>query len=388
MEQYLALIQYNIRPGIVKPEIDSDVKFKINGNFMSKLRLKLFKGIDDENAHEHVRRVLEIVDLFHLPSITHDAVMLRVLPITLSGPALRRKNNLSAGLITKWDLLEKVFISNIVRALKTAMKLGKNSNFQTIDWFETLYHAWERYNDLLFRWAHPTNDCPLTKEDKVVEQSKYIRSLEEIIIKFYKESIKKQAADDEWIKKFIKNTDSNIRVLKTTTKNMQEKADQLTQTTLTNSSERVKAKTKIGHLKKQKDEPYKTREIVGIPEEIHTKKAQEEEGDMDDGWDITIKDVESLRQILIPSIHTLPNLEHVVQLYMSQGPVRDETVHITPLDDDYVASATSPILEKHLNKLGEEIYDITRVVEKADGNLDLNSKETKFEIISTHNHMV
>ncbi|GJW09051.1 hypothetical protein Tco_1571474 [Tanacetum coccineum] len=110
MEQYLALIQDNIRPGIVKPEIDGDVKFEINGNFMRELRCKLFKGTNDEDAHEHVRWVLEIEDLFHFPGITHDAFMLRVFPITLSGPALRWKNRLSVGLITTWDLLEKVFI--------------------------------------------------------------------------------------------------------------------------------------------------------------------------------------------------------------------------------------------------------------------------------------
>nr|GEU53133.1 hypothetical protein [Tanacetum cinerariifolium] len=46
MKQYMALIQYYIRPGIVKPKIDGDVKFKINGNFMRELRRKLFKGLD------------------------------------------------------------------------------------------------------------------------------------------------------------------------------------------------------------------------------------------------------------------------------------------------------------------------------------------------------
>ncbi|GKC47723.1 reverse transcriptase domain-containing protein [Tanacetum coccineum] len=282
MEQYLALIQDNIRPCIVKPEIDGDVKFEINGNFMRELRRKLFKGTDDEDAHEHVRRVLEIVDLFHFPGVTHDAVMLRVFPITLSGPALRWKNRLSAGLITTWDLLEKVFIRQYCPPFKTAMKLEKIRNFkQEMD--ETLYHAWERYNDLLFRcpqhdlnnhqkvqifytgldiptrirldskgfiplmspaqalksiqvmadhshnWYDEattresindssdnvdmkklkenihviqvslTNECPLTKEDNAVRQSKYMRSLEETIIKFYDES---------------------IRALKTTTKNL------------------------------------------------------------------------------------------------------------------------------------------------------------------------
>ncbi|GJU62833.1 reverse transcriptase domain-containing protein [Tanacetum coccineum] len=150
MEQYLALIQDNIRPGIVKPEIDGDVKFEINGNFMRELRRKPFKGTNDEDAHEHMRRVLEIVDLFHFPGVTHDAVLFRVFSITLTGPTLRWKNRLSAGLITTWDLLEKVFIGQYCPPFKSAMKLEKICNFeQEMD--ETLYHAWERYNDLLFR---------------------------------------------------------------------------------------------------------------------------------------------------------------------------------------------------------------------------------------------
>ncbi|GKC94897.1 hypothetical protein Tco_1160339 [Tanacetum coccineum] len=60
-----------------------------------------------------------------------------------------------------------------------------------------------------------------------------------------------------------------------------------------------------------------------------------------------------------------------------------QTVHITPLDDDYVAPATSPLLEKHLNEFGEEISDITRVAEKADGNLVNDVKELS-NIIKTY----
>ncbi|GKE07869.1 hypothetical protein Tco_1411420 [Tanacetum coccineum] len=91
LEQYMALIRDDIKPGVVKPEIGNDVKFEINSNFIRELRRKLFAGTDDEDAHEHVRRVLEIVDLFHFPDVTHDSVMLRVFPITLNGRALRWK---------------------------------------------------------------------------------------------------------------------------------------------------------------------------------------------------------------------------------------------------------------------------------------------------------
>nr|GEV69688.1 hypothetical protein [Tanacetum cinerariifolium] len=105
MEQYLALIQGNIRPERVKPEFSNDVKFEINGNFMRELRRKLFKEADGEDAHEHVRRVF---------------------PITLMGPALRWKNRLAIGLITTWDLLEKAFIEKYCPPFKTAMKFEKN----------------------------------------------------------------------------------------------------------------------------------------------------------------------------------------------------------------------------------------------------------------------
>ncbi|GKF15626.1 hypothetical protein Tco_0057088, partial [Tanacetum coccineum] len=88
MEQYIALILDDIKPGIVNPKIGNDVEFEINANFMRELRRKLFAATDDEDAYEHVRTVLEIVDLFHFSSVTHDAIMLRVFPITLKGQAL------------------------------------------------------------------------------------------------------------------------------------------------------------------------------------------------------------------------------------------------------------------------------------------------------------
>ncbi|GJZ25210.1 hypothetical protein Tco_0562669 [Tanacetum coccineum] len=71
IEQYIALIPDDIKPGIVNPKIGDDVEFEINANFMRELRRKLFAGTDDEDTYKHVRMVLEIVDLFHFPGVTH-----------------------------------------------------------------------------------------------------------------------------------------------------------------------------------------------------------------------------------------------------------------------------------------------------------------------------
>ncbi|GJW78739.1 hypothetical protein Tco_0140421 [Tanacetum coccineum] len=196
-------------------------------------------GTDDEDAHEHVRKVLEIVDLFHFPGVTHDAVMLRVFPITLKGRALRWKkgfqqerrliklgkkyndlcvkchskdpNNSSkfqifyTGLdISTRKLLDSrgfITLMTPTQALKSIQVMADHSH----NWYDETITK-EKINDNpdkiddiqeSLKEAHPTKECPLKKEDDAVEESKYIRSLEETIIKFYEESIKKQAANDE-----------------------------------------------------------------------------------------------------------------------------------------------------------------------------------------------
>ncbi|GJW09053.1 hypothetical protein Tco_1571476, partial [Tanacetum coccineum] len=129
IKQYMALTRRD-RPGVVIPVLGNDVDIEIKRQFMSELRCNLFAGTDDEDAHEHVQVVLEIIDLFYIPGATRDAVMLRVLPITLIEAARRLKNLLPAGSISTWDLLEKAFIRKYCPPLKTIDKLEEIQNFK------------------------------------------------------------------------------------------------------------------------------------------------------------------------------------------------------------------------------------------------------------------
>ncbi|GKD72109.1 hypothetical protein Tco_1330391 [Tanacetum coccineum] len=54
---------------------------------MRELREDTFSGNKNDDAHEHMERVLDIVSLFNILGVTHDAIMLLVFPITLTGPA-------------------------------------------------------------------------------------------------------------------------------------------------------------------------------------------------------------------------------------------------------------------------------------------------------------
>ncbi|GJY78395.1 hypothetical protein Tco_0484196 [Tanacetum coccineum] len=80
MEQYLALSRENQASGMVKPEIRGNVNFEIKSQFMRELREDTLSGNKNKDAHDHVDRVLNIVD------------------------------RLTPGAVNTWDLLKKAFI--------------------------------------------------------------------------------------------------------------------------------------------------------------------------------------------------------------------------------------------------------------------------------------
>ncbi|GKB47398.1 protein kinase-like domain, concanavalin A-like lectin/glucanase domain protein [Tanacetum coccineum] len=250
MEQYLALTQGNQAPGMVKPEIGGNVNFEIKSQFMRELKEDTFSRKKNDDTHEQ-------------------------------------------------DLLKKVFIQRYCPASKTAKQLEEIRNFKQ-EGEETLYQAWERYNDLLYKcpthdinnhqkWhdgsssrniessrnsegivaivnklenlgrdikklkenvhaiqagyqtcerAHLDKDCPLNEEVKGIDEVKYeefgrpfpnIRydgrfnkgghdlpssgekrpNLTKVINKYMEEVSKRQAEQNEWLKKFYQSTEAS-----------------------------------------------------------------------------------------------------------------------------------------------------------------------------------
>ncbi|GKE51257.1 hypothetical protein Tco_1486413, partial [Tanacetum coccineum] len=142
MEQHFALSRGNQASGVVKPEVKGNVNFEIKSQFMRELREDTFSGNKNDDAHEHVERILDIVSLFNIPRVTHNVVMLRVFPITLTGVAKRWVDKLPLGTINTWELLKKAFIQRYCPPSKTTRQLEKIHNFKQ-EGDETLYQAWE-----------------------------------------------------------------------------------------------------------------------------------------------------------------------------------------------------------------------------------------------------
>ncbi|GJU66174.1 hypothetical protein Tco_1252433 [Tanacetum coccineum] len=182
IEQYLALTRGNQASGVVKPEIGGGVNFEIKSQFMRELREDTFSGNKNDDAHEHVERVLDIVSLFNIPRVLHDAVMLRVFPVTLTGAAKRWVDKLPPRTVDSWDLLKKAFIQRYCPPSKTGKQLEEIHNFKQ-EGDETLYQVWERYNDLL-GYKCPTHDINIHQKVNI----------------FYNGfgTMKRQLLDSEW----------------------------------------------------------------------------------------------------------------------------------------------------------------------------------------------
>ncbi|GJV36290.1 hypothetical protein Tco_1408767 [Tanacetum coccineum] len=76
MEQYMSKTRTDYGSGVARPKIDNKDQFELKAQFLKELRENTFSGSDNEDANEHIQKVLEIVDLFHVPNIIVDQLML------------------------------------------------------------------------------------------------------------------------------------------------------------------------------------------------------------------------------------------------------------------------------------------------------------------------
>ncbi|GJR22441.1 protein kinase-like domain, concanavalin A-like lectin/glucanase domain protein [Tanacetum coccineum] len=268
MEQYLALTRGNQAPGVVKPEIRGNVNFKIKSQCMRESREDTFSGNKNDDAHEHVEAAKRWVD--RLPLRT----------------------------INSWDLLKNAFIQRYCPPSRTAKQLEEIRNFKQ-ERDETLYQAWEWYNDLLYKC--PTHDInnhqkimadhsqkwhdavEVLKEVKGVEEVKYREfsrpfpnnrydgrfqegydqpssgekrpSLTKIINKYMDEASKRQAEQVKWLKKFYQSTKATRETHDKIIQGLEGKEQE------TDDSGMAKAVTTLeASLKKKREEPKKVKQ--------------------------------------------------------------------------------------------------------------------------------
>ncbi|GJV53683.1 hypothetical protein Tco_1449424 [Tanacetum coccineum] len=85
MKQYMSKTRADYGSGVARPKIEDKDNFELKVQFLKELRTNTFSSSNHEDANEHIEKVLEIIDLFYIPNITIDQVMLRAFLMSLTG---------------------------------------------------------------------------------------------------------------------------------------------------------------------------------------------------------------------------------------------------------------------------------------------------------------
>ncbi|GJR01940.1 hypothetical protein Tco_0524924 [Tanacetum coccineum] len=165
MEQYMSKTRADYGSGVARPNIEEKDNFELKGQFFKELCTNTFSGSDHEDANQHIEKVLEIVDLFHIPNITIDQVMLRAFPVSLIEAAscwLRNKPS-----ITNWEDLRTKQILDSRGAIPSKTNADAKVAIQEMAEYSQKWHNGTSRT----RSPHYTKDCPLKEEGKALEEA-------------------------------------------------------------------------------------------------------------------------------------------------------------------------------------------------------------------------
>ncbi|GJU87597.1 reverse transcriptase domain-containing protein [Tanacetum coccineum] len=111
--------------------------------YMCKTRDNTFSGSDHEDANKHIEFFFDIIDLFHIPNITQDRIMLQAFPMSLTGAASRWLRNKPSGSIETWEDLKTKFLNKYCPPARTEKKMEEINNFHHL-----YYDCYEDENGL------------------------------------------------------------------------------------------------------------------------------------------------------------------------------------------------------------------------------------------------
>nr|GEX70230.1 hypothetical protein [Tanacetum cinerariifolium] len=158
MEQYISKTRANYGSGDARSKIEKNDNFKLKGQFLKELRTNTFSGSDHEDANEHIEKVIEIVDIFYIPNIIIDQLMLSAFPMSLTGAKWHNGTSKSRSTETSDGLAAiQAQLNNLGRGIKKVN--------------EKVYVAQVGCEQC--KGPHYTKDCPLKEEGKTLKEAYY-----------------------------------------------------------------------------------------------------------------------------------------------------------------------------------------------------------------------
>lgn len=153
MAEYTRSSISRMQSSIARPRVEAN-NFKIKSNIIQMLQNNVqFDGLPDEDLNAHVRNFLKVCDIFKINGISKGTICLHLFPFFLRGKAKSWLKSLSLGSITSRDsLVEKILREVLFSSRTTKLRNEILSFLQIVE--ESLYKAWERWNEHLRKCPH------------------------------------------------------------------------------------------------------------------------------------------------------------------------------------------------------------------------------------------
>ncbi|GKD72476.1 hypothetical protein Tco_1330758, partial [Tanacetum coccineum] len=292
MEQYLALSRDKQAPGVVKPEIEGNVNFKIKSQLMREFREDTFSGNKNEDAHDPIDQSRKKMGGQTSPRNYQyvGSPQKSLYPKSSKGKYLYKGlSTMNHQLLDSQGPIPGMTPAQALTAIHTMADHSQNWHDGTTsrnigssssnDGLATLVGC------QICEGLHLDKDCPLNKEVKQVEEVRYgdfgrttpfnrnnrgkfyvgppgyytkidncppygekRQSLEELLAKHQEESARRSTEIEVWIKKLQENAEINTRNQSVSLKNLETQIGQLTKEihsnkTLSSSLEQIKIVT-------------------------------------------------------------------------------------------------------------------------------------------------
>ncbi|GJX49404.1 DNA-directed DNA polymerase [Tanacetum coccineum] len=255
MQQYMSKTRGEYGSGVARPKIDDNAQFELKGQFLKELCDNTFSGSKHEDANEHIEKVLEIVDLFHILNeviLFYDGLDVPTRQILDSRGAIP----------TKTAAYAKVAIQEMAEYSQkwhngTSLKSRSTETFDGLAAIQAQLNSLgkeiKKLNEKVYaaqvgceqcKGPHYTKDFPLKEEGKTLEEAYYTQfgapyqlggqyrvagpgfyqrnngnssyparrdTMEESLSKFMEESAKRHEKNSNIIKEIRASTDAAIR---------------------------------------------------------------------------------------------------------------------------------------------------------------------------------
>ncbi|GJY41483.1 reverse transcriptase domain-containing protein [Tanacetum coccineum] len=137
-----------VTPGSTITILETANEFAIKGNHLTLVKGNQFDGRTKTDPHKHIYEFLKICVMFKYRDTKNEAVRLMMLPLSPTGEAKTRLDELNEGTIETWDELRTDFISRFFplalfdRLLEEIRAFSQHEN-------ESLTDAWIRMKEML-----------------------------------------------------------------------------------------------------------------------------------------------------------------------------------------------------------------------------------------------